>query len=658
MNDMAASVAEERIVIEGLVEMLDERTGVAGWAIDRADPTRPITLALWVNDVRVATTETGIERPDVCEALGADGRPGFRFPPETGEMILAAARDGSSGALTVRVDDMPSTPSLPGASRTLDRVRLDLTRAEIATSEALNDLLAIHARTARRLLEEPLPPLPGQGSGFVEAIAPDEDGNVWVTGWIADDGVLDRPITILDDARHAAGGAFAVIPRDDLPQGYVGFVGVLQTNWRPGSTIPPSLVMADIADCLIEPLRPTPVRTNADMAPLVAHNLAIGEGPYRNLLRDMFYAEPRWTVGVEQPSADRLQIDEFIILPGFGAFVSGWALSPSKDLENFEVKAGGRVFSADPRSICRHERPDLAGVYPNLADMSEAAGFIVAFRGSFEDVRADELIVKVTWNDRSSTNDRVVPTMVRVIGRTAPIDAVYRFYPEIEREHFFADFARCAAVDARAQAREVRGYAAEPAAHVLILAVPTTSSDLFLLYDTILRHAAALPPDWGIALLGEADRLRPLLVSLFADIVRTTGRPCSLFFTRRGRPTSEAIDAILQAIGASRFAYVDAHVALLPCGWAAIGSASGGMSLLLAEGRPEFPEPTRALDAFVADRATWQRLLCAAPPRIGGIAATPEEGSAPIENAVLTLATSAITPLANGINEIIERHRD
>lgn len=622
--------------IEGFVETLDETAGIDGWVVDHADPARALTVELWAGDTRLAATDTNRERPDVCKALGVTATPGFRFPDEAREMIRASAAAGHAADVTVRLAD---GAQLPGKTRALDLVRL---ADAPLTAETLADLLAAHQRTAARRLADPLPPLPDRQTGFLESLAADEHGRLWITGWIASDHILDRPAIILTDGKHAAGLALATVRRDDLQGNKTGFVGMMQSDWRPTGGVAPYLLMADTGARFLEPLLPTPVRSWEAVAPTIAHYLARSEGKYRDLLRDLFHVAPIWSLVDAAAHGERLQIDEVAILPGFGAFVTGWALSSRKDAEGFALKLGGTILTADPDSITRHDRPDVATLYPKLAHALETAGFVATFRGPIGDSNIDDVLLKVIWSDGSSTNDRATPGMIRILGLTAPIEAAQTYYPELQHERFFPDFAHHAATNARRHARSLRAYEVHQAPAVAIFGAPVMSTDLFLLYDTILRHAHALPADWGIAILAESGLTRPMLVSLVADIRAETGRAVSLFFTRRGAPSTDALDIILDALGADRFAWIDASVALAPAGWQAIAAAPESLTLLAATD-PAAPAntPRTGLDAFVADRATWAALTTNAAPRIGGIALP--------EGTTHSTITEAATSLGNHV---------
>ncbi len=361
---------------------------------------------------------------------------------------------------------------------------------------------------------------------------------------------------------------------------------------------------------------------------------------------------PEWVPAGPQSGAERLYVDQLLVLPGFGAFVAGWALSATKDVASLIIKAGNQVVEADRRSISRHDRPDLALVHLDIANTSDTAGFFAIFPGNFEEGLHGEVIFKAVWSDGSSTDEPVQPSAKRVLGRTAPFEAVYHFYPDLESSHFFAQFARAAASAAQAKARSVQAYETAAASAVVIFAAPEGPSDLFLLYDDILRNAATLPPEWGIALVARPGEQRPLLLSLAADIRAVTSRAVSIFFTNGEAPTNDAVAPIIQALECERFAFVGGYVSLNAEGWCTIGRHGSGINLLAVTDPISGVQSTTLSGAFIADRAMWTRIVEHAPPAVGGIRQIPERIARSItQRAAMSLGPGALSPLAARIND-------
>ena len=641
---------------DGRVERLDELFGVGGWAYDRAAPERALTVELWAGERLIATVETGGARPDVCAAHGVTATPGFSFEDDVRDAIRAAAAEGLTGELAVRIAGSDANVPSVTVARSLEDIRRAGGDGMPAHGDALLDRLSVHSQTAQGAIDQSLRPLPGKAIGFIEAISIDDAGLTWVVGWMQEDALRDRPVVVLDNGKYAGGFAYALFTRDDLPPGSKGYIGVLHTAWRASPDLAPFLFLADGSLRFLESLQPTPIRTRQAFAPLARDLLARSEDGYGEILRDLFHTVHSWSLEDVRNPADMVRIDELAILPGFGAFAKGWALSPSKDADRFVLKAGNRIVVAEPRSIARHERADLASVYPNVGQALATAGFVATFRGSFDEVRTDEMILKATWHDGSSTNQAVAPTVVRILGLTAPLDSARRFYPALEAEGFFADFAAHAARQTQVRAQAVQPYEVRAATGVIVMAAPATASDLFLAIDRAIRHADALPNDWGIAIVAQDDQRRALLLSLFADLKRATGRPCSLFLTRAVAPTTDTLPAVLDAVGATRFAFAAADVLLTAEGWHALSDADE-LTLLGVDDPTAPAAPSHAdLSAFAADRATWDRLSARAAPRIGGIALAPGTAHRVIAHGAVSLGSRRQPPLVQRINQATGTH--
>ena len=520
---------------------------------------------------------------------------------------------------------------------------------------SLHDRLAGLAAQAAQFADEISEIRADRSVGYVESIRTDESGWTWVAGWMVDDGVTERPIIVDHSSTHAAGFAYVLAPRADLPANGKAFAGVITPPWQGTSGELPSIVFADDTGRFLEPLQTADAPSVDGALPIVRDVLSRADCGNRNDLRNAFNAIQHWTVDPASNSVDLVQVDDVVILAGFGAIVSGWALSPTRVAAHMSMKTGSIVIQSDPRSQFLRSRPDLASVHTDLVDVLGRAGFVCVFRGSF-DMIADEMVLKVIWNDGTSTNARVPDTVRRSLGVTTPLDTVRRFYSSIEHEHFFADFAQHAARVGRQQARQVQPYHVEPAEAAVILAMPEQTSDLFLILDGAVRSAALLPPAWGIAVLVPGTRTRTAILSMFMELCRACNRPYSLFFTHDGSPTSDAIASVAEQIGASRVAWVGANALLTQLGWRSVGAATAPLTLLEvcdanAETAPT--EMTSGDEAFVVDIAEWRRLSGSAPARIGGVALPAEDliRSPILAGACLSLGSRRGSTLIEHINQ-------
>lgn len=512
------------------------------------------------------------------------------------------------------------------------------------TTDALIERLSRHAAVAADRLAAQFQPRAAHGIGFVDAIAVDDVGLTWVLGWMMDDAVFDRPLVIVDGESYPASFACALTERSDVPAGGRGFVGVIRTDWRTTTHSRPRFFLADQYDRYLETIAPVPVRTKRAIAPAVRAMLDGVIAGHGELLREMFHAVSSWDVPEKPDSSDRVSVDEVAILPGFGALVTGWALSPNKLSDRFTLKVGERIIAADEFSVARFARPDLSHLHGHIPLALARAGFTAVFRGDLTDLRLGEMVLKSSWADSTSTNIAVPPDRIRLLGGTVPIDHALIHYPAIESERFFPDFAHHAAVDARRHATSLSSYEERPVGAAVVLGLPGTVSDLFLMVDRALQGAAALPEDWGIVLVGCPDGMRGLLISLFADLKRVTGRHCSLFLSPPGRTTNDMVATVIDALGLTRFAYISADCLLTGDGWRAIGEAIAPCALLeiCDPAAEEAAEGTTGLDAFVCDAEVWRHIAAGTQPRIGGMMLKSAIPMAAIDPPIITAAALSL----------------
>lgn len=649
---MAAEPVEIGDAMHGLVEHLHEVEGVQGWVLDPAEPQRILDVELWAGTLCLAQTQTGLERPDVCSSTGLTCRPGFRFGDEAGRALMDAAAQGHLGDLHVRVQGS-SRLEFECPLRTLEMIR-PVSPPEDLGGDRLRATLNQHASDAMLLVNDAATSAPSSQIGYLEGIWRSRSGLTWLVGWVIEDAVLDRPVIIVDTARCPAGIAFSLTPRGDLGPGAKAFVAVMQSHWQADIDLPPQIVLADGSGRYIESVRPVPLMEAEAVLPLVRDTLNRASGHHRAAMLDLL--EGNRHLPSKRASADRVQVDEVAVLPGFGAFVNGWALSPSRRAERFILKDDDHAIRADELSQARFTRTDLSSVFPNVDKALQSAGFIALFRGPINRASLDRLSVAVEWHDGTRTIADVAPAAVRVLGLTSPIDSICRFFPAFEAERFFADFAYHAARSAQSQASRVHGYECNATRSSLLLAVPEQSADMFLLFDQAAEHAASLPEDWGISIIASPDEHRGLVLTLFAQLQRATDRPCSLFFTDGAAATSDVIEEVATTLSSERVAWVASHVSLTVAGWKNVFSERGSLALLAIDDPAGGPPPAPGLDAFVADLARWRRLCATAPPRIGGIQLPPQTRPVPvIANAAVSLGPPPGSPFTHKINEAVRR---
>lgn len=638
--------------MRGVVEQLHETEGVYGWAFDPAEPQRILSVELWAGTLRLAQTHTGLDRLDVCSSIDVACRPGFRFDDDAVSAIAAAAVRGYMGDLSVRVAGAGRL-ALQVPPLTLEMMRRE-TESQPSDGTRLSATLERHRNAARSKAQEIEAGGPDLRIGYLEGAWTSRSGLTWLVGWMIDDGVADRSVVVVDTARCPAGIAFSLAPRADLAAGAKAFVAVMHSDWQLDPDLPPQIVLADGSGLHLESIRNRPLSDAAAILPVIRDTLSRSTGRHRAAMLALF-AGNRLSIEA-QPVADRVQVDEAAALPGFGVFVNGWALSPSKQAVSFSLGVGDQAIDADAPSQGRFNRPDLAGIFPNVDHALQTAGYVSLFRCPIEPAALDRLMLTIGWSDGTSSTATIPPNAVRVLGATAPIESLSRFYRAVEQESFFPDLAYHAARAAQGQARELIQHHGHPSRAAILLAIPTTAADIFLLFDRVNSCAASLPEDWGIAFIARSDDHRGLVLTLFAQLQKACARQCSLFFTLTAAPTSDAIDTIATALSLERVGWVASHVSLTRTGWRAFADKTASLALFATEDPAGGPSPAPDFDAFVADLSTWRRISGSAVPQIGGIRLPPQHGPAPvIKGAASLLHPSPTTPFTRKINEAVQR---
>lgn len=434
----------------------------------------------------------------------------------------------------------------------------------------LLDRLALLRREAQRLRDRPVRPLPGNGIGFIEAAAMDEGGLVWIVGWMRRDALIDRPVVILDGSKIAAGFTYTMMPRSDLPEGAAAFIGVLQTDWQPSSFSKPFFFVNEDDQLYLEGLAPLRV---IEKGALVDHCSGLWDlamtGPTTGLRR-LLQSPSSWAPLPDHFIAEKAAVDEVLVLPGFGCFAKGWALSPARQPERFLLRLGKSVLVSSATATMRTPRPDLGHIYPGADRMVEQAGFTIALPGDVDRAEPGDAALKIIYRDGSASVHPIASGLVRRIGQGVNVERVLSFFPALESEAFFEDFARALRAQAAAMARELRAFSIEPSRDALVFAAPPDRSDLHLMFDHIARHVDGLPEGVGIVILASQDANRALVLRSCAALRRRAGRAISLVFVPDVTLGAYALPALAEMTGMERFVYVANTVVLSASAWKAL----------------------------------------------------------------------------------------
>ena len=685
--------------IRGFLDVGDPREGLTGWAVDISDPKRSLSIELCADSLVIATTKADRQRQDIRIPGSNWSQVGFHFAPYDIRALIIGRDLPPDARLWVRVagTDFPLKSNKPisspveflaAASKRIDdnqgsapgplkfqmqslpqRTGLDLS-ASAAARDLPSALQALAARAAA-MLRLPLTPSSEKMAGHIECLSWDQDGLVWVFGWMKRRLPLHAPLVIADGAKYPSSFLVATHERDDLPKDAIGIVGLLRTDWRPSyrGSDPLLFVGSDAEACLTLLEKPTLFTTKecADRIEALKPGLS---GPFAKPLLQMFGSDTNWAPDSARITDAGIQAaaDKVLILPGFGCLVEGWALSPLHAIERFMLKIGKSVLMSERSSVSHKPRPDLSSCASNVHGMVEAAGFTAAFPGQVDEHNTGDVMLKVVCEGGLSTNHAVSVDAIRVLGGSAPFEEVLQYFPSVRAELFFPELARCMSEGMRRRMSQPVGFDVRTAESVLVVAVPDDGSDMALLFSElslIALRRGRFPP---VAVLARAGRHRSAVLSLFSDLRRTVSAASSLFFVHDPAYAVYAVDEVLQTIGADRFAFLGPSIFPTDAGWDALLDRleRGGDDVVflategLADGSVPVASAARA-ECFVWRRRALAEWMAQTPVFLSGSAGrtlTLPVGSVPALPGVSAKRGRRPTPsiMATWVNEVLLDH--
>ena len=301
-------------------------------------------------------------------------------------------------------------------------------------------------------------------------------------------------------------------------------------------------------------------------------------------------SEPR--VALPDEDAGRFTLEAVAALDGFGVFLKGTMPGGHPAPERLFLRLDDRELEADPASVALSRAKDgvtrLSCVFPTDAPTLPARALALRL--------ADGGGRGASCRLADATMERFVPD-----DEGGPFR---RFYSHMEREPFFGRYAKayyrlCASAFAECV---LDAHEAQPVQ--LIVAAPAERPAQFLLFNQLKHHLrSSFASGFGVTVVAAEAQRHGETRELFFSLKEDLGAPCSLAFVREPRAAIWALEALLPALGASRFAYVGADVVLSARGWAALSAlleSIAGLALLQPRDPCEpWREPERAMHAFV-----------------------------------------------------------
>lgn len=314
-------------------------------------------------------------------------------------------------------------------------------------------------------------------------------------------------------------------------------------------------------------------------------------------------------------------VDRLLFVSGFGAFASGWLLSPRKHVRGMALLVGNQTLDGDRRCLVAGPRVDLGLSFPDYADSLSKAGFQAVFFGDPPESGMGAPLLRVDLDDGTAPVLKVAESVVRLCDGAEGVEALARHFPSLSSEPFLPAFAAALAVKVKQRAAAVVPVACPPMRRAAVLVLPGERDDLFLAFADVGRFASLLPADAGLAFLTAAEQPRPRVLERLDRLRRSTGRAVGLFEVSEPGYALWSLAPVLSALKAERFWFCGPEVVPTEDGWRGAGAylAEGrvGLELFLRpQGSGTVPEPESL--SFAWDATAFAAWAASAPFFLGG----------------------------------------
>jgi hypothetical protein len=373
--------------------------------------------------------------------------------------------------------------------------------------------------------------------------------------------------------RHKIPASVAITTyrREDLPPDACGIIGLLSSSWRPTSPNSEFHVFFGNGG-RFHLLAHVPVRliTSAELAVEYEgiRELMLGEGRAIALQR-MLTALETWmpTRSAGQSFATETSIDRILLVPGLGCLVEGWLISPLKRVEGLRLRIGGAIMNALPQTIYWKPRIDLLDAFPGSEILARRAGFVGLFTGDSDPDDFHDPMIKVIFQGGASANWPVSTKVFRRLGHSGTVEDALLFYPALEEESFFPDFAKAAIHASLAGMNPPVPVRVVQSRTTLVLVLPVDRCDVYLLFAELAHHLSAGIGVDSVTLVASSTANRAEATWLFHEIQRDTDIQLSLIVIDEAAQALAQLPEILTEVGAVQFVFVGAGVFLTSAGW-------------------------------------------------------------------------------------------
>ena len=446
----------------------------------------------------------------------------------------------------------------PTAEDIVTRLRQLATPQPSRSNTADLDLLLEDLRAdATALAEQALRPVPENLQGFIETMAIDTSGQVWIIGWMRRGHLTEFSAVISERRKIPAALAIMTYQRDDLSADACGIIGLLSSSWRPTSSTSEFFIFFGSGGRFhLKDHTPLRFITSSELVAEYEHvrERCVGDG--RSLaLQRMLGAMESWmpTRATGQGFGTETSIDRILLVPGLGCLVEGWVVSPLKRIEGLRLRIGGAVMTAQPDATYWKPRLDLRAAYAASDRLLKRAGFVALFTGEGDPEDFSDCVLKIVFEGGSSANWPIPVKVFSRLGHSASVDDALMFFPALQEESFFARFADATIRAQLAAMNPLVPMKVARAKRAVIMVLPQDRCDMFLLFEELSQQfrgsspagratalGAGLPVD-GIALIASSAANRSDALWLFQEFQQSVRRAREPAGDRRDRTGLRAI---------------------------------------------------------------------------------------------------------------------
>ncbi|RIY02709.1 hypothetical protein D3218_04965 [Aureimonas flava] len=570
----------------GRVERADPGHGVTGWVLNVDAPEAPTELELTVGDDALVLGASGLPHPPSDLRLGRATGAAFRFGPEVFARLARLSPRRAAMRVGVRVAGTdvrlmppggrdPSVAELVAAWRGGVLAAMSPQGGEDTRGERMLRRLAGLRAEALALCDRPLRPLSDNDIGQIDAVHVGAEGQVWFVGWMKRGADTDFAAVVADREKLPAGGAVFRYERPDLNSTCVGVVGLLDTGWQPPPVLRDGFVYLGRGAQFH--LRYGPhtrvLRTDAFTAAFAqARPLAVGG--HAEGLAAVLHSGGGWAAGNAAAAGIAAEggIDKLLMAPGFGCFAEGWAVSPAKRVETFQMRLGDCVLTADEASTSFRPRADLAAVFGG-GGTTARAGFSTVLQGALPLDAGGAPLLRVVHDDGTGAVLRVEPKTLRRLDPVADGEELLALFPAIRHEPFWEAFLAAQGRELRRARRAPAVLRAEPCRTLVVLRLPGETGNLNLVFDRLARHLPELAPGTGLCVVADQGRGRAEALMRFEELRARTPAPLSLLAVPHGHDVLSELPFVLDRLGPERFVHVGRGVVLVAAGWRAAAAS-------------------------------------------------------------------------------------